>query len=221
MGTEAAWVPLVVAALGAGATYVNTEQTNKKQDRAALEAIRNQRAIQDRTDAKVMQTLSDVEASSPAAERQKAADEYLKQVMTAQQVARANLQKTGYSDAYDEEATQSGQQAQDYATQVGGLMASIDAPTAQRTREGFRFGDLASDLGRVASESRGQAWVDELKRRSIRRNPYLDAAAAAASGYDGAGGGGGTAAGDWTSLTGTGLGGGYSSVGGYGALFGP
>lgn len=216
-------IALALAAAAAGTSYYNTQQTTKRQNQATIESIKNQRGIQDEANAKVQRVLSDVEASSPTGERERAAGEYLKQVQLAQQVARQGLSQRGLSDEYDEGAAQAGDKAQDYATMIGGLMSRIDAPTNQRTREGFTFGDLSTDVGLTQAKSRGQQWVDALKLKGIRRNPYLDAAAAAmngASSYAGSGAGGATTDG-WSSLTGSGLAGGYGSTGGYSGLFGP
>lgn len=217
-------IALALAAAAAGTQYYNTQQTNKRLDRQTVASIQNQQGIQKEANAKVLQTLSDVDASSPAGERQRAADEYLKQVQGAQKLARTNLQQRGLSDEYDEGAVQAGDKAQEYATNIGSLMASIDAPSAQRANEGFRFGDLATDIGLVGSKSRGQQFVDALKAKGIRRNPYLDAAAALMNGAAGGVGTGsavGAAAGSGGGgFTGSGLSGGYSSIGGYSDLFG-
>lgn len=186
MGTEAFWVPAVLAAVGAGTSYYNSEQTAKRQDNAAADAIRNQRAIQDEANAKVNRTLQDVQASSPTEERKSAEDAYLEQVRNAQALARANLDQDNVSSAYDAAAAKAGNQAQGYAQQIAGLMARMDAPVNQRTNEGFAFGNLTSDIGGVQRKSAGQQWIDQLRSATIRRNPWLDAAAAALSGASGA-----------------------------------
>lgn len=214
MGTEAIWVPLVTAAVAAGTSYYNSNQTAKRQDRAAADAIRNQRAIQDEANAKVNRTLQDVQASSPAEERKTAEDAYLQQVKNAQSLARANLDEDGVSSAYDEAAGKAGNQAQGYAQQIAGLMARMDAPINQRTNEGFSFGNLTSDLGGVQRKSAGQQWIDQLKAATIRRNPWLDAAASAMSAYGSSYGAGGASGGAASAgAGGSGMGGGmYSTI---------
>ena len=47
MGTEAAWVPLVVAALGSGVQAYNVRQTAKEADAVAAQGIRQQAGMGD------------------------------------------------------------------------------------------------------------------------------------------------------------------------------
>lgn len=199
------WVAVGAAAAAALLGAYNTDRVAKKRDRRAAAGIRAQSEIQREQNAKVMETLAKVQESSPTQARASAADEYLKQVQNAQALARAGLQETGYSDAYDESASKAGDKAQQYANTFGQLLARVDAPVMQRTREGFSFGDLATDIGLTKAKSAGQQWIDALKMKTIQRNPWIDAASAAASAYAGSGGGGSS-------------GGGSSGGGGYGAF---
>lgn len=50
MGTEAVWVPLVMAAVATGASVYNTRQTERRQDNALAQQIRNLREVVGRPD---------------------------------------------------------------------------------------------------------------------------------------------------------------------------
>ena len=83
------------------------------------------------------------------------------------------------SDAFKDYAQQGAQGVQQYADKSAGLMSRIDAPGMQRMGEGFSRGHLGTDVGLIAREASGQAFMDDLRLRSIRRNPWIDAAAQA------------------------------------------
>jgi hypothetical protein len=183
MGAEVAVAALLMGA-AAGANAYNTNRTLKKQDNAAAEALRKQQQMQREANAKVAQTITAQAGSTPEAERARNESEMLAAIQGAQAKARRNLQTPGAASAdYRMAANDAGAGAQDYAQQVAGLLSVIDAAGQQRQREGFAFGDLATEVDLVGRRSRGQGHVDDLKVRSIRRNPWIDAAASAASGY--------------------------------------
>lgn len=186
-------IALGLAAAGAAASAYNTNRTLNKQDQAAADGLRRQQQMQREADAKVAQHLTEQKGSNPEAERARNEADMLAAIQGAQSKARRNLQTPGAASAdYRMAASQAGAGAQDYAQQVAGLLATVDAAGQQRQRESFRFGDLATEVDLVGRRSRGQSHVDDLKVRGIRRNPWIDMAAAAASGAaSGMGGGGG------------------------------
>jgi len=189
------WVATAVALVTAAAAAYNTKETARKADRTQASAIRNQSKLQEEQDAKVLKTVQDLSQSSSGAERATAEDAYLEKVRQAQGMARANLDAgTGVLSAYDEAAGRANTTAQGYAEKIAGLMARMDAPVNQRMGEGFKFGDLSTDIGLGKRASSGQAWIDQLRAAGIRRNPYIDLAAAAGNAYAGAKTGGGSAA---------------------------
>lgn len=190
MGLEAAYVPAILALTSAGLGAYNSNQTAKKQDRAAADSIRNQRRLQDEANARVNKTLQDVKASSPEEERKSADAIYREQILKAQELARANMEERGLSSDYDQAAASANTQAQGYAEKLAGLMARMDGAVNQRVNEGFAFGNLTNDLGGIKRQSEGQQWIDQLKASQIRRNPWIDAASAALSAYAGGKAGG-------------------------------
>lgn len=193
MGTEAAWVPLAVAALSAGGEYVNTQNTAKRQDQAEAQAIRNQSLIQRKADAKVNDTVQKLAGSTSADERAKRLDDYLGQLRRHQATIQAGLAPAIGSDAFKADSADAATGATNYADQTAGLLSRIDAPQLQRQGEGFDYGNLATDLNLLQRDSSGQNFLDQLRARNVRRNAKLDllsglGMAYAGSAYGGAGG---------------------------------
>lgn len=177
MGTESVWVPLVVAAVSAGAQYYNTQQTAHRQDNALAQQIRDQAAQQREADARVTKTVQDTAASNPDAARASALDQYVTQLKRHQAAADGNLaMPVGGSDAFKADAAKAAMGVQDYGTKFADLMSRIDAPALQRQQEAFNFGDLGTDLTNIKRNAAGQDFLDELRLRSIRRNPWVDMA---------------------------------------------
>ena len=178
MGAEVA-----LLALAAGASAYNQQRTLKKQDRSAAEGLRRQQQIQREADARVAQQIQQQAQSTAAPDRAQNEAEMLAAIQGAQARARRNLQGQGaVSQDYRQAANDASAGAQDYASQVASLLSVVDAASQQRQREGFQFGDLATDIGVINRRSRGQAHVDDLRTRSIRPNPWIDAAASAMMG---------------------------------------
>lgn len=184
-------IPLAMMAVASGAQYANTRRVQNKQDATAAQAIQSQAAKQRQLDARVGEEVSRLEGSTAEDERRQRMGEYMDTLMRN----RAQMQAGGDvgGQAFRQGAEAASAQVQDYAGKTAGLMARIDAPTMQRQNEGFGFGRLATDASLIAREAQGQSFLDELRMRAIRRNPYLDAIAsgaqAAGSAYASYGGG--------------------------------
>lgn len=187
------WMAIAALAAAAISAY-NTRQTANRQDRQAVAAIRNQRAQQERANSAISSTVSQLEKSRAATAKETAGKKYLAALGRAGvggQVTGAL--NGGGSQAYRDAMTTAAANEGNYATGLADLYAATDAPVDQRLGESFAIGDLGTDLGTVGSVARGQAGLDELRYRSIRRNPWLDLTSQALQGY--ASGGGRAAAG--------------------------
>ena len=200
MGTEALWIPAVMSAVAAGATAVNANNTAKRQDRAAAEGVRKQAQNQTEINAKINKTLQETKAQNPDDTRSAVNDQYLRQVQARLGQGRSGLTAdTGLSSAYDEAATAAGSKVADFANSSAGLLSRIDAPGVQRQAEGMRYGNLGIDLDMSRGNIQGDQFLNNLRLRGIRNNPWIDAAAGvmsgAAAGVAAGGAGGATAPG--------------------------
>ena len=182
MGIETA-VALGGLALGAGANYVNTRQTQKAQDRELSRQIQQRSQLQGQADSAVSRLLASRAASDGAGERRVAESQYLDRVRQAQGAATAGLQQVGgVSDAYRQSANDAALGIGDYGATAANLMARIDAPTQQRQREAIESAQLGADLGLLSRRAQGQDYLGQLRLQNIRRNPWLDAFSQAANG---------------------------------------
>lgn len=199
MGTEAAWIPLVLAAVGTGASVYNTKQTAKKTDNALARQI-EAAAQKGREGNKLTTELVDKTAeSSPQASEQNALKQYITQLQSANGVATAGIgEGGGASDRYNAESAEAALGVGQYGEQLAGTASKIDAPKRQRDEESFDRARTGSKLLDVERRARA---IDFIKGLAVQkagvRNPYVDAFSQLANGAAGSytgGAGAGTAA---------------------------
>jgi hypothetical protein len=173
-GTEAAWIPAVIAAAGAGTSAYTADNARKQQDQEASAGIMRQAQFQRQADAKVGQTVQQISQSNPDEDKKLAERDYLAALQRNKQATTGALNPVaGASDRYAEDlssATATG------ATNTAGLVknqAAVDAPTFQRLRESNAAGDLASQLGLINGASGGADALMRSRIVSIRANPWL------------------------------------------------
>lgn len=184
MGTEAIWIPAVVAAVGAGASYYNTTQTAKRQDNELTRQIMAQGQRNRQADSAVSEAILAQQGSNPEAERQKASDAYLERLRRTRPNANAGFGQIGaVSDRFADSAQDAANDIDATGAQTADIYSRMDAPLRQRQNEGVAFGRLGSEIGRIGLMSDSDAYLSDLRMRSIRRNPWIDAAAGAAGMY--------------------------------------
>lgn len=182
MGTEV----LVAAALTAAATgaqMYNQRRTAKKQDNALASRLRGQAQRQREADAKVQQIIADQAASTPDDERLTASRNYQQALRQARGQAEGGLvPMSGASDAFKESGRQAAAGIGDYGERLAGLLSTIDAPAMQRRNEGLALNRRAGELDILSRFDQGNTWLDDLRLRAIRRNPWVDAFSQVAAG---------------------------------------
>lgn len=184
MGTEAAWVPLVIGAISAGASAYNTRQVAKDQDQAAAAGIRMQAERQREADERVSQEVSAMEQSSPEASRKQATDAFLGQLRRTRGQAVAGG-PAGASERYTQDLQSASGDVESYGAETADTLGRINAPGLQRQAEGQGFARLSSDLGTIGRNAGGDAFLNQLRLGSIRRNPWIDAGAEIGTGVAG------------------------------------
>lgn len=177
------WVAVAVSLLAAGATAYNTNRTAKKQDAQTAAGIRKQAENQREVNKRLNRTLEQAQQSSPEEHRRSANQKFLDVLQAKRGTANAGLSPMGVSSIFDAEAQSAAAQSQAGAEQAAGLLARIDAGTAQRAAEGMSYGNLGMDLDRYRGNIQGDEFLNRLRVAGIRRNPWIDAGAAAASGW--------------------------------------
>lgn len=193
MGTEAVWVPLAISALGAGASAYNTHQTAKRQEEVAQNASMTQQRKQQEADARLNQELDTLSASGPDAERKAALDGFLQQLRANSGAAGGTSNVINASDRFKGDSANAGAAIKNYGTTRAGSLASINAPSLQRRREGYGINRAESDVQGIGRDANAEAFLSQLRMNSIQRDPWLDAAGQIAQGV-----GSGMAASGWS-----------------------
>lgn len=174
MGFAAA-LPLLLAAGSAGLSYVNTRNTAKREDQALATQIRNQGDKQRKVDSRVNEEVTKLQGSTAEKSRKEGLDSYMQALLTNKAKTQNGLNPGFGSKAFQADAREAGADVNAYADETAGLMSRIDAPGQQRQDEAFGYGKLATDVGLLSREARGQNFLDELRVRNVRRNPGMDA----------------------------------------------
>lgn len=183
MGTEALWIPLAAAAIGGGVSYYNGQQLANKQDAQLAHGIQQQRARQGQVDEQTQALLSKFASSNPTADQDRARTQYRMQLGKNKGVANAGLTPVaGASKEYGTATQDAALGIADYGSMLSDLMARVDAPESQRRREGNMLADYGVNLDRVKRASAGDEFVNNMRLKSLHRNPWLDALAAAVKG---------------------------------------
>lgn len=192
MGTEAAWVPLVMAAVSAGATYYDNRQQVKRSDRIALDSLQQTSARQKKADNVTQQMLQEFAGSNAEGEKQSTLRGFLDQLTRAQPEAQRGLQtRGGESETFRKDAADAALGVTAQGERYADLSSRLDAPAMQRTRERNTLFDRGMDIGMIGREQEGADRHSKLLLSQVRSNPWLQALAQGASAYGSSYGGGG------------------------------
>lgn len=180
------WVATIAAVVGAGTTAVASSQALKRQDKEAASGILQQQALERKANSRVNQEIQKVKGSNPDAERATATNEYI-----------AALRKAGLTTGGPALATPaggvSGRFAQDVSSArassgadargLAGILARIDAPNLQRTREATSRAGAASDLEELSRQAGATDFLTKLRTSAIQPNPLLSGVGQGLSAY--------------------------------------
>ena len=191
----AAFIPLVLSAVGTAASVYNQNQTAHRQDKQLATQLRMDADKQHEADAKTSQLINNVRASSDVDEKEGS----LAQFTSAIQANRGNATKPlatqgAVSDAYKKAGSDAALGMATKATGLADLTASIDAPRLQRQNDVRDVDNYNADIGLIRRRSQGDDFLSQMVLRGIKKNPWIDAAAQTAQGFAGKYGGGGSGA---------------------------
>jgi len=176
MGTEAVWVPYVIAALGAGAGAVNARNVAKKQENIAARGIAAQSRRQADADARLADATRELGASSPEAERAEALDNFEAQLRASKASASGTADVPTGSNRYQTETAGAKADIQKYGGQLADIASRINAPLRQRDREKVGLRRAESDVAGIARNAAGAAWLNQLLAGSVTPNTALSIA---------------------------------------------
>lgn len=173
MGTEALWVPAVIAAVGAGANAVNQRNVAKKTDQIAAQGIRTQGQHQRDIDARVNEELAALNRSTPEGERAAALDAYTSQLQRGRAEAEGGLTGIAGSNRFQTDQAAAKTAVGNYGEQIANIASRIDAPTRQREREGISARRTASDVAGIGRKAEADDYINRLLQQSVRGNDAL------------------------------------------------
>lgn len=191
MGTEEFWVPAVLAAVGTGAQYANTQQANKRADQSEAQAITNQQAIREKGQGDVNKTVQQVAKDSPDALAAQATGNYVSQLRrnaagsTQGGSTTSNPQTFGASvsalapgtvggSRYKADTAASQKETQAYGNTEAASMGDLDAAVRMRQNEGLAAQTLGTNLNTLGASSYAQNFVDQLRAQTAGQpNPWV------------------------------------------------
>jgi hypothetical protein len=193
MGTEEFWVPVVLAAASTGATYVNQQQANQRQNDAEVMAQQNQQAITDKANQATRNLTQQIAKNNPRTIAGQATGDYVSQLRKnaagstqggsttggAQTFGQStsSLAPVSASSRYSKDTASSQKEVQDFGDNYAQELGSIDAATRQRQNEGLAMGTLGTQLNTLGAQSYGQNFVDQLRAQaSGQANPWISLA---------------------------------------------
>jgi hypothetical protein len=173
MGTEALWVPAVIAAVGAGVQAKESHDTLKEQDEAAAQGIRTQAGRQREADARVAQEVDKLGQSTPEDSQREATNAFMEQLRRTRAQAHTGESVGAVSDAYNADSADASAAVDKYGANRAGVLGRINAPGLQRTAETVSRLRAGSELGQIARNASGDDFINQLRMSQIRANPWV------------------------------------------------
>jgi hypothetical protein len=183
MGTEALWIPIALAAASTGVSYYNNKQLENRQDDILVHGIQQQRKRQGDVNKATDELLSKFATSNAEGDKAKANAAYTQALAANKPMVNAGLTKVGgASKDYAAGSQDAALGVADYGKLLSGLMSRIEAPQDQRAREGVMLGNYGVEVDRQGRMSRGDDYINQLRLKAQRSNPWLSALSAALQG---------------------------------------
>lgn len=189
MGTEAFWVPAVLAAVSAAGSAVNQNAANQRGQNAEVQALDTQNMFRNQADNLVKQQTQKITTSDPDAIANAEKGSF---VNTLRQnvggtTGAASTDPTnfgaptsalgptpGASSKYQSGKTAAAEQTQQYGNTYAGDESAVDAAVRQRQNEGLQMQTLATNLNGLNQQSMAQGFVDQLRTKAASvPNPWV------------------------------------------------
>lgn len=182
MGTEAVWIPLVLAAAGATATTVNNRNIAKERERIANQGIAAQASKQREAEARINEEVGAQARSSPEQEQREALDEFTSVLSAAKSKSAGDTAVPMGSDRYQTDEAASKAAIQNYGAEQAELQSRIMAPLRQRENENKSRRRTESDVLGIARNADAESFLNQLLQGSVTGNTGLELGGAIATG---------------------------------------
>ncbi len=186
MGTEAFWIPAVMAGLSAAASGVNKMQADKRESNAETTAILNQEQYRDKARGDVKALTDQIAKNTPQQIQGKETGDFvntLRRNQASNPSGSALAPVAGASARYNADKTAGTGATQDYGNTQAGEMSAIDSAIRQRQNEGLAMQTLGTNLNTNNLNSQGAGFVDQLRAKAAGvANPWVNLASGLLSG---------------------------------------
>ena len=190
MGTEAFWVPALIAAAGSGVSAVNQSNANARQQQGEVQTIADQQKLQSQGNAQVKALTNQIAQNTPDQLAKQATGQYV-------DVLRKNAAGTSTGAGnkadilfgaptsslptgikgnarYNADTANSQSETENYGTDLATEMGGIDAATRQRQNEGLAMNTAGANLNLLGAQSYTQNFADQLRAQAAgQQSPWL------------------------------------------------
>ena len=192
MGTEAFWVPAVIAAVGAAGQGVNQMNANKRQQNAESQSIADQDQFREQANSQVKNLTQQIATNSPQQLQNQETSNFVNTLRkneagSATPGATSNTPDTnfgapvsalppagGASSRYKTDTANAQTQTQQYGNTNAEEMSAIDSAVRQRQNEGLAMQTLGGSLNTLGAESYTKNFVDQLRSQAAgQSNPWV------------------------------------------------
>jgi hypothetical protein len=191
MGTEAFWVPAVLAAVSGGAQYANANAAASRANNAEAQSIADQAQFRNQANGQVQQLTKQIANNQPNALADQAKTAF---VNTLRANAAGSTQggntapgSTNFggsvsalapgtvgSSRYKQGTAASQQEVEQFGNTNAADMANADAAVRQRQNEGLSMQTLGTNLNTLGAESYTKNFVDQLRaQQSGQQSPWV------------------------------------------------
>jgi hypothetical protein len=191
MGTEAFWVPAVLAAVSGGAQYANASNAASRANNAEAQSIADQAQFRNQANGQVQQLTKQIANNQPnvLADQDKTAFVNTLRANAAGSTQGGNVApgSTNFGQAvsalpvgtvgssrYKAGNAAAQQEVEQFGNTNAAQLANVDAPVRQRQFEGLDMQSLGTNLNTLGLESHTQNFVDQLRAQQAgQQNPWV------------------------------------------------
>lgn len=185
------FIPAAIAAVSAGAGYVNQNNANKRGQNAEVQALQNEQGFRNQANNLVKQQTQQIATSNPTAAANTEESQFVNNLRqneagsaaggptntntnTFGQPVSALASVPGASKAYNAGTKASQNEVQQYGTTEAGEESAVDAAVRQRQNEGLQMQTLGTNLNTINQNAQMQGFVDQLRARTAATpNPWV------------------------------------------------
>jgi hypothetical protein len=192
MGTEAFWVPAVIAAVGTAAQGANQMAANKREQNSEVQAMDDQQQFRENANSQVKNLTQQIAQNSPDKIAQQETGDFVNTLRknaagSAAPGATGSNPSTnfggpvsalapasGASSRYNTDTANSQKEVQDYGNTNAQEISAVDSAVRQRQNEGLALNTLGTNLNTLGAESYTKNFVDQLRSKTAgQANPWV------------------------------------------------